>query len=172
MPDEIVVATSDDEYAAFGVLILEYWAWLQARYADVPGFIDAVGSHQALDAELTSLRVIYGPPTGTVLLAWRDGVVVGGVAVHDLGDGSCEMKRLFVPDRFQGRGTGRRLCQALIVAAIADGYTFMRLDTGWLNDEARTMYESLGFRECPPYREYPADLLPNLRFMEKSLLVD
>ena len=37
------------------------------------------------------------------------------------------------------------------------------------NDE---MYESLGFRECLPYHDYPADLVTHLRFMEKSLAVD
>ena len=45
----------------------------------------------------------------------------------------------------------------------------MRLDTGEHNDEALTMYESLGFHECPPYHEYPADLITQLRFLEKPL---
>ena len=103
MPDEIVVATTDDDYASFGDLIREYWEWLQFRYADLPGFIDAVGGHQALDAELSSLNLKYGPPAGKVLLAKRDDLVIGGIAFRDLGDRSCEMKRLFVPDRFQGK---------------------------------------------------------------------
>jgi len=34
------------------------------------------------------------------------------------------------------------------------------------------MYESLGFRECAPYHEYPAELLTHLRFMEKQLAKD
>lgn len=169
VPEEIVVAETDDDYAVFGSLVREYWDWLQVRYAGLPGFIDAVGGHQALDAELSSLRSKYGPPAGTVLLARREDVVVGGIALRDLGDGACEMKRLFVPDRFQGDGTGRRLCQALLDAAIAEGYRVMRLDTGAHNDEAVRMYESLGFRECPPYHDYPAELLVNLRFMERVL---
>ena len=172
MPDDIVVATTDDDYAAFGDLIREYWGWLQSRYEDLPGFVDAMGGHQALDAELSSLSRTYGPPAGKVLLARREDLVIGGIAFRDLGDGSCEMKRLFVPDRFQGNGTGRRLCQALLDAAIADGYHVMRLDTGYQNDEALTMYESLGFRECAPYHEYPADLMRHLRFMEKLLAID
>ena len=171
MPEQIVVATTEDDYAAFGDLIREYWGWLQARYSDLPGFIDAVGGHQALDAELSSLRDTFGPPKGLVLLARRGDEVVGGIACRDLGDGSCEMKRLFVPDRFQGAGTGRRLCQALLDSARADGYEVMRLDTGYQNEEALTMYASLGFRECPPYHDYPADLMTHLRFMERSLAV-
>lgn len=169
MPDDIAIAETDDDYAAFGDLVREYWGWLQARYRHLPGFIDAVGGHQALEEELDSLRAKYGPPSGSVLLARRGGQVVGGIAMRDLGDGVCEMKRLFVPDRYQGQGTGRRLCLALLDAAVVSGYEVMRLDTGCHNDEATAMYESLGFRECPPFHDYPADLLVNLRFMETSL---
>jgi ribosomal protein S18 acetylase RimI-like enzyme len=169
MPDEIAEATTDEDYAAFGALIREYWEWLQSRYADVPGLVDNVGGYQALDAELMSLPATYGPPKGRTLLARRDGEVVGGVALKDLGDGSCEMKRLFVPERFHGGGTGRRLCGALLDMAVADGYRLMRLDTGSHNTEALAMYESLGFREGPSYHDYPAELVPHLRFLERPL---
>lgn len=170
MVDKITIAATDDDYAAFGMLVREYWQWLRVRYGDLPGFIDAIGGHQALDAELDSLSSKYGPPAGKALLARRGNSVVGGVAYRDLANGACEMKRLFVPDRFQGQGTGRRLCQALLDEATADGYEVMRLDTGVQNEEAVSMYESLGFRECAPYLDYPADLLVHLRFMEKGLV--
>ncbi len=170
MTETIVVATTDEEYEVFGALIREYWDWLLARYADLPGFIDGVGGHQDLEAELASLGEKYGPPAGKVILARRDGETSGGIAYRDLGDGGCEMKRLYVPDRFQGKGTGRMLCQALIEVATADGFTLMRLDTGYQNSEALTMYSTLGFHECPPYRDYPAELLPHLRFLEKPLV--
>lgn len=169
MADEIVLASTASDYEAFGGLIREYWEWLQVRYADLPGFIDAVGGHQALDAELDALAERYGPPEGKTLLAVRAGQKCGAIAFHDLHDGSCEMKRLYVPERFQGQGMGRRLCEALLEEATNDGYLLMRLDTGYQNAEAIAMYESLGFRECAPYREYPADLLTHLRFMEKQL---
>jgi GNAT superfamily N-acetyltransferase len=172
MTETVVVATIDGDYDSFGSLIREYEEWLYRRYADVPGLIDGVRSHQALDAELADLRAKYGPPEGKTLLAVRDGLVSGGVAYRDLHDGSCEMKRLFVPDRFQGQGTGRLLCHALIDAATADGYRLMRLDTGFLNSEALAMYESIGFRVCPPYHEYPEHLAPHLRFMEMPLVSD
>jgi GNAT superfamily N-acetyltransferase len=169
MPDSIVVARTASDYEAFAVLIREYWDWLGARYADHPGLIDAVGSHQALDEELKALPTVYGPPQGKTPLADRDGQVSGGIAYHDLNDGSCEMKRLFVPDRFHGQGTGRQLCEALVATATTDGFRLMRLGTGYLNAEAIRMYESIGFRSCSPHHDYPQDLVPHLRFMEKSL---
>lgn len=169
MADEIVLASTASDYEAFGGLIREYWEWLQARYADLPGFIDAVGGHQALNAELNALAETYGPPEGKTLLAVRADQVCGAIAFHDLHDGSCEMKRLYVSARFQGQGTGRRLCETLLDVATDDGYLLMRLDTGYQNAEALAMYGSLGFRKCAPHKQYPADLLTHLHFMEKAL---
>jgi GNAT superfamily N-acetyltransferase len=143
---------------------------LESRYVDHPGLIDMIGSHQGLSDELNAVASTYGPPEGRVLLAMRDGQVCGGIAYRNLHDGTCEMKRLFVPEKFQGHGTGRRLCDALVATAATDGFHLMRLDTGYLNAEATRMYESMGFRPCPPYHDYPPELLPHLRFMEKPLV--
>jgi GNAT superfamily N-acetyltransferase len=168
--DAIVVATTADEYQIFASLIREYWEWLVARYADHPGLIDQIGSYQGLDDELQAVDRLYGPPEGKTLLALRDGKVCGGGAYRDLHDGCCEMKRLFVPARFQGHGTGRLLCEALVAAATVDGFRLIRLDTGYLNVEAVRIYESMGFITGPPYRDYPPALVPHLRFMQKSLV--
>ena len=169
MTDTVEVAGTDDDYAAFEALIREYEQWLYRRYTAEWELMDGVLAHQALDAELADLRGRYGPPEGRTLLARRDGAVTGGGAYHDLHDGSCEMKRLFVPERFQGHGTGRALCAAIVEAATADGYALMRLDAGFRNTEAIAMYESLGFRACDPYHEYPESLAVHLRFMERPL---
>ena len=169
MGEQIVLATTDEQYAEFGSLIREYWGWLHVRYAEVPELMNDVAAHQGLDEELASLSARYGPPEGKVLLAVRDGQVVGGVAYRDLHDGSCEMKRLFVPERHQGHGTGRLLCRDLIELATADGYALMRLDTGYENTEALAMYASLGFSECPPYHDYPEHVRKHLRFLAKPL---
>ena len=165
----ISAATSDEDFAAFGDLIVEYWQWIQARYVELPGFVAAIGTHQKLDAERASLRSVYAPPRGTILLAKHDGVVVGGVGLKALDDHACEMKRLYVSDKYQGHGAGRLLCSSLINEATERGFTLMRLDTGFDNDEALKLYESLGFRECPPYHDYPPDIAQHMRFMQRPL---
>lgn len=99
----------------------------------------------------------------------NDDQVCGGGAFHRLADGSCELKRLYVSERFKGRGIGRRLAQTLIDAARADGFQLMRLDTGKRLTEAIAMYRKLGFRDCTPYLEYPEKFLPYLIFMELPL---
>ncbi|HEY0870719.1 MAG TPA: GNAT family N-acetyltransferase, partial [Acidothermaceae bacterium] len=149
MADSIVVATTPSEYDAFGVLIREYWDWLLTRYSVHPGLMEDIGAHQGLDDELNTVATVYRPPAGKALLAMRHGQVSGGVGYRDLHDGSCEMKRMFVPERFQGHGTGRLLCEALMTTAADDGFRLMRLDTGYLNAEAMGMYASLGFSPCP-----------------------
>jgi GNAT superfamily N-acetyltransferase len=172
MTDLIHTAATASDYAAFAGLVTEYVEWSRARYRHDAWFVDQVFGHQSLAAELEALSVSYGPPRGKTLLATRDGHICGGGAYRRLADDSCEMKRLFVPDRFQGRGTGRRLCDAIIASARDEGFRLVRLDTGNLLKEAITMYESIGFRRCAPHHIYPTELMPYLVFMELPLTRD
>ncbi len=167
--ETIVAATTADDYRAFAQLIREYVVWCRARYEDQTWLVNEVFSYQCLDEEIEALPVAYGPPKGRTFLVWRDGQVGGAGAYRRLPDGTCEMKRLFVPDRFRGRGTGRRLCGALVEAARDDGFALMRLDTGTRFAEALTMYRSMGFRDCPPYYDYPARLMPHVVFLQLPL---
>lgn len=162
--------TSPDDVAAFATLVTQYVDWCRVRYAnDHAWFVERVFGYQSLEAERAGLSTAYTPPNGRVLLVRRDGEVCGGGAYRHREDGLCEMKRVFVPDRFKGQGIGRTLCHALMNAARADGYTRMCLDTANLLTEAIALYHSLGFRECPPYIQYPPDLMPFIVFMERSL---
>ena len=163
-------ALSADDYDTFGELLREYVEWCRERHrADYPWLMDLAFGHQSLDRELDDLAAKYGPPEGKVLIAKRNGEPCGVVAYRKIEPRICEMKRLFVPERFLGKGTGRRLCEALIAQAAADGFERMRLDTGNLFIEAIALYRSLGFVECEPYNEYPDRMMPLMVFMELSL---
>lgn len=162
-------ATTSHDYVAFGELIAEYETWLQERYAEQTDLVATIRAHQDLDAELAALPAKYAPPRGTVLLAEIDGRTVGGVALRDLHDGTCEMKRLYVRREAQGSGAGRLLCERLLAFAGAVGYRAMRLDTGLRNDEALALYRDLGFVEIAAYAEYPPDVASHLLFLERAL---
>jgi GNAT superfamily N-acetyltransferase len=168
-PEVLEIASTAEDYRAFGDLVSEYVGWSRVRYHEHPWFVDKVFGHQSLQDELKDLSVSYGPPRGKTLLARHNGVVCGGVAYRSLSEDICEMKRLFVTNQHKGHGTGRKLCEAIISLAKRDGYRLMRLDTGRLMQEAIQMYHSFGFRECAPYHEYPADLMSFLVFMELPL---
>ena len=169
MNELIREASSDQDYKATALLIREYVVWLRSRYEQDNWFVTEVLDKQSLSSELKSLPAMYGPPNGRAFVAVHDAEVRGCGAYRRLADGTCEMKRVFVPQRFQGSGLGRRLVTALIDAARADGFRLMRLDTGNLMKEATTMYRSFGFKECAPHLDYPDKLMPYFVFMELPL---
>jgi GNAT superfamily N-acetyltransferase len=169
LSDNIIEAATPDDYAAFGDLVLRYIAWQKVRYAPYGDLAERIFANQSIDAELADIAKKYGPPAGLTLIAKRGDVYTGAAAYRDLGDGTCEMKRMFVLDEFQGQGTGRALCAELISRARAAGFSKMRLDTGVMQTEAIAMYRRFGFSECPQYNEYPAEFLPILVWMERDL---
>ena len=123
-------------------------------------------SFQNFDDELAAFPISYLPPTGALLLCSRDGQVAGSVAMRGLGDGICEMKRLYVRPGFRGRGVGRELAVAVIGAARGAGYRTMRLDTLPGMDDAQRLYRLLGFAEIDAYYENP---VPGTKYLELDL---
>lgn len=117
-------------------------------YADSLG-IDL--AFQNFEGELAELPGKYAAPAGRVLLAREQGRVVGCVAMRPMGEGVCEMKRLFVQPLGRGQGLGRRLAEAICAAAKAAGYRRIRLDTLPSMSTAQEIYLAMGFRPIPAY---------------------
>jgi putative acetyltransferase len=123
---------------------------------------------QNFDKELAQLPGEYAPPNGRLLLAFEEKQLAGCVALRTIGEGACEMKRLFVRMEFRGKGLGRMLTESIIGEARLIGYERVRLDTfPDKMDRAVAMYRSLGFREIEPYYHNP---VAGATFMELSLV--
>ena len=75
---------------------------------------------QSFDRELAGLPGDYAPPDGRLLLAILDGKAAGCIALHRFDAEVCEMKRLYVRPEFRGHNLGRKLVDAVIIAARAD----------------------------------------------------
>jgi putative acetyltransferase len=153
---EFVWARSSEQVERARKLFREYEAWLGISLC-----------FQNFEKELANLPGEYVPPDGGLLLAIRDQKVAGCIALRKIGDGTCEMKRLFVRSEFRGEGIGRGLVDTIIRAAKEIGYQRMRLDTlpPKMND-AIALYRALGFKEIEPYYPNP---VPGAKFMELDL---
>jgi putative acetyltransferase len=122
---------------------------------------------QNFDRELRELPGEYAPPEGRLILCRVGESAAGCIALKSLGDGICEMKRLFVRPQFRGKGIGVALGRRVIEEAQHVGYKAMRLDTiAGKMEPAIALYRSLGFREIPPYYDNP---IPNAAYFELDL---
>jgi putative acetyltransferase len=132
---------------------------------------DAIGvdlEYQGFAAELAGLPYPYEPPHGALLIARTGDDIAGCVALRRLDDLTGEMKRLYVRPRYRSSGVGRRLVEAIILAARQAGYSELRLDTLPTMATAQGLYRNLGFIEIPPYGDA---YLPGTRFYALGLAV-
>jgi putative acetyltransferase len=122
---------------------------------------------QNFAAELAGLPAPYAPPAGSLLLARRDGVALGVVALKPLAKGIAELKRLYVVPEARGAGVGKVLAERAVAAASLKGYERVRLDTHRPSmNAAIALYRRLGFVEIPPYGP---DLGGEIAFFERRL---
>lgn len=144
-PVEIVQAVTPADWRVARALVEEYAAGLGVDLC-----------FQNFAHEMDHIAEAYSPPAGAMLLAREGDAAIGCVGLRPFGDaGDCEMKRMYVAPAGRGRGTGRRLAEAVIAAARAAGYSRMLLDTLPHLKAARELYATLGFRPIPEYRHNP-----------------
>lgn len=156
MKIEIIQAETPAEIDAARALFREYEAWLGLKLC-----------FQNFEEEIAQLPGKYAKPEGRLFLVFADENLAGCVALRKLDGDVCEMKRLFVRERFRGRKIGVLLIEKIIAEARAIGYKKMRLDTFPPRmAKAAELYRSHGFREIPPYYDNPYG---EVVYMEKDL---
>jgi putative acetyltransferase len=153
---EFVQAVSAEQVSAARELFEEYAAALGISLC-----------FQNFDQEVAALPGAYAPPDGRLFLALHENEIAGCIALRKIGDGVCEMKRLYLRPEFRGKRIGKALAEQIIAEAREIGYARMRLDTlpGKM-DEAIALYRALGFREIEPYYHNPVE---GALFMELDL---
>ena len=120
-------------------------------------------SAQHYEDEFLELGIKYGLPWGRLYLACTKDQVAGCVALRQLEDGVCEMKRLYVRPDYRGKGIGKRLVERILADAREIGYKHIRLDTFPFMESAILMYKEYGFYGISSYNDNPAS---NAVFMQ------
>lgn len=151
----IIQAETAELIDAARELFVEYENWLGVSLC-----------FQGFEEELATLPGKYAAPEGCLFLVYCDGELAGCGAFRLVETSVCEIKRIYVREKFRGLGIGRELLTKLIEQARLAGYERMRLDS-WIPRmrTAIAMYGKFGFYEIEPYNENPYEMI----FMELKL---
>src|SRR5690606_41879599 len=90
-------------------------------------------------------------------------------APQHLDPGHVEIKAMRTATSHLRRGVARAMLAHLLAEARAAGYTRASLETGSMPyfELARTLYQTAGFRPCPPFGRYVED--PNSSYFSIDL---
>jgi GNAT superfamily N-acetyltransferase len=104
---------------------------------------------------------------GHVVVAYLDTVPVGCGAVKRYSDGIAEIKRMFVPLEYRGKGIAGVVLAELEKWAAELGFTECILETGKKQPEAIRLYTKSGYTLIPNYGQYEG--VENSVCMKKDL---
>jgi predicted N-acetyltransferase YhbS len=90
------------------------------------------------------MAMVLNHPKGFGVVAECDGAVIGSNFL-DRRDRIATVGPISVDPKFQGRGVGRRLMEAVIERGHADGHPGIRLVQDAFNTKSMSLYASLGF---------------------------
>lgn len=139
---------------------------IKALFLEYEKFLGISLCFQNFEKELNSLPDPYNEPNGSILIAKIKNEIVGVVALKQLDEKNCEMKRLYVKPDFHGFGIGKALAIEILKIAKEKKYYSMKLDTLERLSSAVILYKILGFIETKPYNFNPEmDIL----YFEKKL---
>src|SRR5437899_7272804 len=83
----------------------------------------------AKDQDLQHIPDLYHSNGGVFLLARRQAHLVGTIALRQIANGTCELKRFYVCKHHRRRGLGTALLDTIIAHAKAGPWKNLRLDT-------------------------------------------
>jgi GNAT superfamily N-acetyltransferase len=134
-----------EDWAHGAALLHDHLEWTR-----VAAGVDLRTHQPAVCDELDELRSVYGPGSGALFVARLGVVPVGVVGMRHHGDGSVELKRMFLRPVARGRGLADELIAALLCAAASE-----QAHTVWLEtlpgpmDPAISVYRRNGFTIVP-----------------------
>jgi ribosomal protein S18 acetylase RimI-like enzyme len=110
---------------------------------------------QAFEKELANLPDKYALEDGRLYIAYVDGEVAGCVGLRRFDANRCELKRLYIREKYRHLGLGQQLSLKVIDDARQIGYQQILLDTLSTMTPAMNLYRKLGFRQIAAYYNNP-----------------
>jgi putative acetyltransferase len=103
------------------------------------------------DADLADIESSYIHPGGSfdVLIDPSD-QLVGTVGIFPIGDGRCELRKMYLAAACRGRGLGKRLLGHALDRARRLGFWRVELETATSLPVAVRLYELFGFQQFIP----------------------
>ncbi|CAN7342455.1 GNAT family N-acetyltransferase [Neorhizobium sp. LjRoot104] len=126
----------------------------------------AASLYPAESNHMVDVATLEGPDVSFFVA--RDGdTILGCGALVKAGDGTGEIKRMFVDEAARGLKLGKRLMDAILEHGAELHLSVIRLETGIHQPQAIGLYRACGFSEIGPFSNYRPD--PLSIFMEKRL---
>ena len=125
----------------------------------------AFGLYPADSCYLLDVSELEGPGVN-MFVARVENVAAGTAALVERGDGTAELKRLFVDDSARGKGLAAGLLKAIEEHAQNASVRVIQLETGPLSYAAIALYEKHGYVRIPNFGQYVDD--PTSVCMEKA----
>ena len=96
------------------------------------------------DKDLDDITGFYADGMFDVLVR-DDGEIIGTVALKPIGEGACELRKMYLKQQYRGRGYGKRLLKHAIATAKERGDKRLELETSRVLEEALGLYAAFGF---------------------------
>lgn len=136
---------------------------LHALLSDYAAFLTSIDAMDCggnvLLRELDQLDACYQGAHEGWFAIYDDTRPIACAALSEMEPGIGEICRMYVGPAYRGKGLARQLLEHVLTQARAWGYQRLYLDTFRQPDDARHLYEKLGFTPCPPYHDGPAHKL-------------
>lgn len=122
---------------------------------EVLHFLEAVlpESGRNLDADAIEQYVNDLANFENVWCMYDEASLIGTVGIRRLNGASCELKALYLYQKYHGQGLGYRLITIALEEAKKAGYEAMYLDTISTSERAIRLYKAVGFVEIEKYKE-------------------
>jgi putative acetyltransferase len=121
---------------------------------------------QNFQAELNIINTMYGSPTGCLFLVYDNDLAIACAAYRKIGEGICELKRMYIKPAYRGQQIGKKLLDLLCDRARLNGYQIMRLDTLDTMLPAIKLYTDNDFYKIEAYYHNPNE---GVVYMERRL---